>query len=106
MSLSPLIAVDETRMFQEAGAVSEGVRAQLQEDTNAIAAIGAELGRLAPRSLITCARGRSSHAATFAKYSVETKIRSSDRLCGALRLRTVSGDPRSAGLTIPGDLAG
>lgn len=59
-------------MFQEAGAASAGVRAQLQEDAHAIAAIGAQLRRLAPRSVITCARGSSDHAATFAKYLIET----------------------------------
>jgi len=72
MSPSPLIPVEHTRMFHEAGAASEGVRAQLQEDAHAIAAIGAELRRLAPRSVITCARGSSDHAATFAKYLIET----------------------------------
>jgi glutamine---fructose-6-phosphate transaminase (isomerizing) len=60
-------------MFQEAASGSEAVRAQLQGDAHAIAAIGAELRRLAPRSVITCARGSSDHAATFAKYLIETQ---------------------------------
>jgi glucosamine--fructose-6-phosphate aminotransferase (isomerizing) len=60
-------------MFQEAGAASDAVRAQLQEDSAAIAAIGAEVRRLAPRTVITCARGSSDHAATYAKYLIETR---------------------------------
>ena len=64
--------VENTRMFQEAGAASNAVRAQLREDARAIATIGTELRRMAPRSVITCARGSSDHAATFAKYLIET----------------------------------
>jgi glucosamine--fructose-6-phosphate aminotransferase (isomerizing) len=60
-------------MFQEAAAASDAVRAQLQEDSAAIAAIGAEVRRLAPRTVITCARGSSDHAATYAKYLIETR---------------------------------
>lgn len=59
-------------MFQEAASASQAVRAQLQGDSQAIAEIGAELRRLAPRSVVTCARGSSDHAATFAKYLIET----------------------------------
>jgi glucosamine--fructose-6-phosphate aminotransferase (isomerizing) len=60
-------------MFQEAASASSAVRAQLQHDAAAIAAIGAELRRLAPRTVITCARGSSDHAATYAKYLIETR---------------------------------
>jgi glutamine---fructose-6-phosphate transaminase (isomerizing) len=67
-----VIAAANTRMFQEARTASEAVRAQLQGDGHEIAAIGAELRRLAPRCVITCARGSSDHAATFAKYLIET----------------------------------
>ncbi len=62
-----------THMFQEAAHASDAVRAQLQRDAAAIAAIGAELRRLAPRTVITCARGSSDHAATYAKYLIETR---------------------------------
>jgi glucosamine--fructose-6-phosphate aminotransferase (isomerizing) len=62
-----------TRMFQEAAGASDAVRAQLQCDAAAIAAIGREVRRLAPRAVITCARGSSDHAATYAKYLIETR---------------------------------
>jgi glucosamine--fructose-6-phosphate aminotransferase (isomerizing) len=60
-------------MFQEAASASDAVRAQLQCDAAAIAAIGREVRRLAPRTVITCARGSSDHAATYAKYLIETR---------------------------------
>jgi glutamine---fructose-6-phosphate transaminase (isomerizing) len=73
MSESRALRVEGTRMFQEAASASDAVRAQLQEDAAAIAEIGAQLRRLAPRTVITCARGSSDHAATFAKYLIETR---------------------------------
>ena len=60
-------------MFQEAASASDAVRAQLERDGAEISRIGAELRRLAPRTVITCARGSSDHAATYAKYLIETR---------------------------------
>src|SRR6202790_3867332 len=60
-----------TRMFQEAASASDAVRAQLHHDAAAIAAIGREVRQLRPRTGITCARGSSDHAATYAKYLIE-----------------------------------
>jgi glucosamine--fructose-6-phosphate aminotransferase (isomerizing) len=60
-------------MFTEAASASDAVRAQLRHDSAAIAAIGAEVRRLNPRTVITCARGSSDHAATYAKYLIETR---------------------------------
>ncbi len=65
--------VERTLMFQEAAAGSAAVRAQLSTDAASMAAIGQELRRLAPRAVITCARGSSDHAATYAKYLIETR---------------------------------
>ncbi len=62
-------------MFEEAASASAAVSAQLQHDAAAIFAIGAEVRRLAPRAVITCARGSSDHAATYAKYLIETRTR-------------------------------
>ena len=69
------MTVEGTRMFQEAAAASQAVRAQLNVDGEAIAAIGAQIRALAPRAVITCARGSSDHAATYAKYLIETQTR-------------------------------
>jgi glucosamine--fructose-6-phosphate aminotransferase (isomerizing) len=60
-------------MFREAASASDAVRSQLTCDAAAIAAIGAEVRRLRPRAVITCARGSSDHAATYAKYLIETR---------------------------------
>ena len=66
-------AVEATRMFQEAAHASDAVRTQLERDAADITAIGREIRRLAPRTVITCARGSSDHAATYAKYLIETR---------------------------------
>jgi glucosamine--fructose-6-phosphate aminotransferase (isomerizing) len=66
-------SVEDTLMFQEAASASEAVREQLRCDGAAMTAIGAEIRRLAPRAVVTCARGSSDHAATFAKYLIETQ---------------------------------
>jgi glucosamine--fructose-6-phosphate aminotransferase (isomerizing) len=73
MNAARATVADGTRMFQEAASASDAVRAQLQRDADAIAAIGRDLRRLAPRTVITCARGSSDHAATYAKYLIETR---------------------------------
>ena len=72
MSVVYPAGVENTRMFQEAAGASDAVRAQLGSDGAAMAAIGAEVRRLAPRAVVTCARGSSDHAATYAKYLIET----------------------------------
>ncbi len=73
MSAARAPQAKDTQMFQEAAHASDAVRAQLQHDAAAMAAIGAELRRLSPRTVITCARGSSDHAATYAKYLIETR---------------------------------
>lgn len=64
-------AAERTRMFEEAADASNAVRAQLQDEA-AMANVGAALRHLKPRAVITCARGSSDHAATYAKYLIET----------------------------------
>jgi glutamine---fructose-6-phosphate transaminase (isomerizing) len=58
-------------MFAEAAAAHEAVRAQLA--SGRFAELGARLRALKPRVVATCARGSSDHAATFAKYLIETR---------------------------------
>jgi glucosamine--fructose-6-phosphate aminotransferase (isomerizing) len=62
-------------MFQEAASASQAVRAQLKHDGDAVHEIGERIRALAPRAVITCARGSSDHAATYAKYLIETRAR-------------------------------
>jgi glucosamine--fructose-6-phosphate aminotransferase (isomerizing) len=73
VSLPP--SAEATFMYLEAQSAADAVRAQLAEDSKHIEEIGALIRSLAPRAVITCARGSSDHAATYAKYLIETRAR-------------------------------
>src|SRR5688572_12245096 len=59
-------------MFQEAAQAAGVVRTQLERNAMALAALGARLRLAPPRAVVTCARGSSDHAATYAKYLIES----------------------------------
>ena len=61
-------------MHLEAGQAAQSVRDQLFCNAEAMERLGERLRRLAPRAVVTCARGSSDHAATFAKYLIETRL--------------------------------
>lgn len=63
---------ETTRMFREAAEAPAAVAHQLAANREAAQALGAELRALNPRAVVTCARGSSDHAATYAKYLIET----------------------------------
>jgi glucosamine--fructose-6-phosphate aminotransferase (isomerizing) len=69
-----MILPDGTRMFREASEAPAAVRAQLARNRASIAEAAEMLRTLAPRAVVTCARGSSDHAATFAKYLIETRV--------------------------------
>ena len=56
----------------ESGAVAERQLAELTQD---VRLLGQRLRAMDPPVVITCARGSSDHAATFAKYLIETRVR-------------------------------
>ncbi|HET7809325.1 MAG TPA: SIS domain-containing protein [Steroidobacteraceae bacterium] len=60
-----------TRMYREAGEAAGVVAAQLVRNAPVLAALGARLRAQPPRAVVTCARGSSDHAATYARYLVE-----------------------------------
>ncbi len=60
-------------MFREAADAPDAVRSQLQANRNLVEHLGSVVRDLAPRAVVTCARGSSDHAATFAKYLIETR---------------------------------
>ena len=68
------MSAEATLMFQEAG--SSGVLAaqQLAANKAHAAELGALLRKRKPRTVITIARGSSDHAATFARYLIETRL--------------------------------
>ncbi|HET9106767.1 MAG TPA: SIS domain-containing protein [Steroidobacteraceae bacterium] len=63
-----------TRIHAEAAQAAQAVRDQLLSNAEEVERLGARLRLLAPRAVITCARGSSDHAATFAKYLIETRL--------------------------------
>ena len=61
-------------MHAEAASAPAVVRAQILRNATTAELLGKELRALAPRAAVTCARGSSDHAATFAKYLIETRL--------------------------------
>jgi len=68
-------AARRTKMYAEAGDAGARVDAQYKANRDRYAELGARLRKLAPRFVITCARGSSDHAAVYAKYLIETRAR-------------------------------
>jgi glutamine---fructose-6-phosphate transaminase (isomerizing) len=61
-------------MYGEAAQAPAVVRAQLAANAGRIAQLAERLRRSSPRAVVTCARGSSDHAATFARYLIETRL--------------------------------
>ncbi|APZ98509.1 iron dicitrate transport regulator FecR [Sphingopyxis sp. QXT-31] len=72
MTRHSAIEVPTTLMAAEAGQAAAAVTAMLAANAEAFATIGARLRASPPAAVVTCARGSSDHAATYAKYLVET----------------------------------
>lgn len=69
-----VIEPQSTHMFREAAQSADAVRAQFENNHSRALELGKKLRALKPRAVVTCARGSSDHAATFAKYLVETRL--------------------------------
>lgn len=65
-------AVTGTLMEREAAEAGAAVARMLAANRDAFAQIAARLRASPPAAVVTCARGSSDHAATYAKYLVET----------------------------------
>lgn len=63
-----------TRMFAEAAEAALAIRDQRKANAPLIADIAARLLAHPPAAVLTCARGSSDHAATYAKYLIETRL--------------------------------
>src|SRR3954468_21315895 len=59
-------------MFREAAEAPAAVRRLLRSNHDAVAALGERLRQRPPRAVVTLGRGSSDHAATYAKYLIET----------------------------------
>jgi glucosamine--fructose-6-phosphate aminotransferase (isomerizing) len=64
---------ERTLMFAEGQEASDVVRRQTDRNKDVIADLAARLRRQKPRAIVTLARGSSDHAATFARYLIETR---------------------------------
>ncbi len=61
-------------MYREAAQAPGAVRQQLQANAQRMARLTERLRQTPPRAVVTCARGSSDHAATFARYLIETRL--------------------------------
>ena len=61
-------------MFREAAEAPAVVATQLERNRTYMATLAASLRERRPRAVVTCARGSSDHAATYAKYLMETRV--------------------------------
>lgn len=64
----------QSLMYAEAMEAPDAVARLLSESARAIANVGKALAERPPSMVVTCARGSSDHAATFAKYLFETRL--------------------------------
>ena len=61
-------------MYREAAQAPAVVRGQLEANAGRAARLGERLRHSPPRAVVTIARGSSDHAATFARYLIETRL--------------------------------
>jgi glucosamine--fructose-6-phosphate aminotransferase (isomerizing) len=73
-SATRAISEPTTHLYREAEQAADIVRTQIRINTQRVTRLGETLRRLRPRAVVTCARGSSDHAATFAKYLIETRL--------------------------------
>lgn len=66
---------ETTQMFAEAGSASAAVAQQYATNAPLIQMLVSRLHSANPQMIFTCARGSSDHAATYAKYLFETRLR-------------------------------
>lgn len=64
----------ETHMHTEAAQAPDVVASQLARNERACRDLGDWLREARPRAVVTCARGSSDHAATYARYLIETRL--------------------------------
>jgi glutamine---fructose-6-phosphate transaminase (isomerizing) len=69
-----MIDPSTTKMFAEAGEAAAVVTRQLENNGSVIASLAKRLRTTGPKIVFTCARGSSDHAATYAKYLIETRL--------------------------------
>ncbi len=69
-----LPAENQTLMFNEAAEAADVIERQHARNAATVKALAAALRASPPPFVVTCARGSSDHAATYAKYLFETRL--------------------------------
>ena len=69
-----LAASSPTRMFIEAAEAADAIARMLDRNAAVLNRLVARLRMVPPAFVVTCARGSSDHAATFAKYAIEMHL--------------------------------
>ena len=69
------ISPETSLMFREAAQSADVVRRQRKRIAAPIEEIVHRLRKSRPRAILTLARGSSDHAATFARYLIETRAK-------------------------------
>src|SRR5438552_1517646 len=64
----------KTTMYREAAEAPDCVENQLQRNAATLAALADRLRTNPPAAMVTIGRGSSDHAATYARYLVETRL--------------------------------
>jgi glucosamine--fructose-6-phosphate aminotransferase (isomerizing) len=64
----------QTRMHLEAAETPAIIAAQLERNAARARSLAHWLRDVRPRAVVTCARGSSDHAATYARYLIETRL--------------------------------
>src|SRR5690349_18651806 len=68
-----MIRAESTLMFAEAASAGAVIERQRTRNREIVAGLAEQLRSNPPATVLTCARGSSDHAATFARYLIETR---------------------------------
>lgn len=74
MSSQTTLSPEDTHLFREAGEAASVVARQLETNAERVDRAVETLKAYDPRVVVTCARGSSDHAATYAKYLIESQL--------------------------------
>ena len=69
-----MIDPTKTIMYREAAEAPDKVAEQLERNAETLASLGRRLRAEPPAAMVTIGRGSSDHAATYARYLVETRL--------------------------------
>ena len=73
VTINPGMKAESTLLYREAAEAADTVARQLERNDAVVRELAQQLRDHAPPFVATCARGSSDHAATYAKYVIETQ---------------------------------